>query len=479
MLTAYVLLVILVFSIVFLYGYIRVENLLMKEAYEMLPTHIQIEHLFMENQDSDNIIDILRDIPVGNEFVSVNNNDAKSSAFYYNTNTEYKKNYIYQGVDAILVPLLNKFLMNSKLENVYNIYSQENIGIQIGEGEGRAFLRIDHHIESDLFTGDITLYRVVSTTLLDEFKTILSHCLFFFAILSMMIFINLKLMRKLYYGPLDKMRKHFLGMTKFNMKVFTYDGPMIPKVRNTIDVVNQTVLELQDGVQESKAFLDEMVHEIKNPAHNIKNEIELIEDTITIDDEELKKNLYSVVNETENITSLLSSIKVTYDIYYLGGSPPDSWIKPIVEIEPIYIEYQSKYPEWTFSFEHCVNPNRLIWIDKGSIELIIRNLLDNAIKYSKEGASIFIGIREQQDEENRILIDVVNTNSSIEYHKMGKIFDKYYRTNKAKEQTVGAGIGLWLIKNLTDIYDADVSVQSSKETTGFIISFKHIKEMEK
>ena len=472
MLTAYVLLLILVFSVVFLYGFTRVGNVLRKEAYEMLPTHIQIEQLFRGSQDSDNIVDILKDIPFDNEFIHVDSKDARLNAFCYSKNSEYKKKYVYQGFDALLVPLLNKLLMNSKLENVYNIYSQENIGIQIGEEDGTAFLRIDHHIESDLFTGDITLYRVVSTTLLDEFKTILSHCLFFFAILSMMIFINLKLMRKLYYGPLDKMRKHFLGMTKFNMTIFTYNGPMIPKVRNTIDVVNQTVLELQDGVKESKAFLDEMVHEIKNPAHNIKNEIELIEDTI--DDEELKKNLHSVVNETENITSLLSSIKVTYDIYYLGGSPPDSWINPVGEIEPIYIEYQSKYPEWTFSFEHCVNPNRLIWIDKGSIELIIRNLLDNAIKYSKEGSSIFIGIREQQDEEYRILIDVVNTNSSIEYHKISKIFDKYYRTNKAKEQTVGAGIGLWLIKNLTDIYDADVSVQSSNETTGFIISFKHI-----
>jgi len=259
------------------------------------------------------------------------------------------------------------------------------------------------------------------------------------------------------------------------MKVYKDKKPVVKEIHETIDVVNDAILELQDGLKESKSFLDEMVHEIKNPAHNIKNEIELIEDYV--EDEEIKKGLESVKKETENISSLLSSIKITYDLYYLGGEPPDIWLNPVNVIEPIFNEYKQKRTDRFFNFNYYINPNIQIWIDQGSLELIIRNLIDNAIKYSKKGSSIFVGIREQHN-GNIVVLDVVNTDSSIEYNKIGKIFDKYYRTNWAKEQTVGAGIGLWSIKNITEIYDATVSVQSSTNTTGFAITFKHVKYTE-
>ncbi|WP_455675573.1 sensor histidine kinase [Pradoshia sp.] len=470
--TAYSLLILLVISIVYLYGFTRVANVLRKEAYELFPIHIKVENIFHENEDADLITDFLRDVPSDDEFILVDDEGRDKSVLYYTNGTEFKDRFHYKGIDKYLVPVLNKMLMNIELGNVYHVYKKEHIDIHLEEDEGTTYIKITHNIESDLFTGDITLYRVASITLLKEFKSVLLQCAFFLVTFILLFILQAFVMRKIYYSPLAQLRKHFSGMTKFNVKLFNYKGPMSLGVKETIDVVNQTVLELQDGVRESKSFLDEMVHEIKNPAHNIKNEIELIEDSIN--DEELKQSLHSVVNETENITSLLSSIKMTYNIYYLGGSPPDIWINPVEVIEPIFKYYQSKHPDWTFHFEYCLKPNVLIWIDQGSLELMIRNLLDNAIKYSTKGSSVFIGIREHREEE-KVLIDVINTNSSIEYNNINKIFGKYYRTNRAKEKTVGAGIGLWIIKSITGIYEAEVSVQSSNNTTGFVISFQHVK----
>ena len=266
-------------------------------------------------------------------------------------------------------------------------------------------------------------------------------------------------------------------MSRYHLEEFTYSKPVMPEVKMTIDAVNETMLELQDGLKETKSFLDEMVHEIKNPAHNIKNELELIEDMLPESEEELKLRLQSVMNETENITSLLSSIKIIYEMYYLGGSPPDIWVNPVEKIKPIFDEYREKHPDRQFHFKYNTNPNIYIWIDQGSIELMIKNLLDNAIKYSEVGSSIFIGVREHK-QTKKIIIDVINTGSSIEYNNLGKIFGKYYRTNSAKAQTSGAGIGLWLIYRITEIYNAVVHVQSSTNTTGFSIAFQHYKILE-
>ncbi len=283
-------------------------------------------------------------------------------------------------------------------------------------------------------------------------------------------------MKKVYYSPLEKMTEHYLKMSRFHLEPFTYDKPFIPEVQKTVNAVNKTMLDLQDGLKETKSFLDEMVHEIKNPAHNIKNEIELIDDMLPEADEEIKSRLQSVMNETTNITSLLSSIKIIYDLYYLGAAPPDSWLNPIEKIKPIYEEYKEKYPNRQFHFKYHINPNIYIWIDQGSLELMIRNLLDNAIKYSKDGSTIFIGIRENKA-VNKVIIDVINSDSSIEYSNLGKVFGKYYRTNRAKAKTDGIGIGLWLVHSIAEIYEANIHVQSSTNTTGFVFSTKHYKNM--
>ena len=284
-------------------------------------------------------------------------------------------------------------------------------------------------------------------------------------------------MKDHYITPLESMRVHFQKMSRYHLEPFVYKKAVMPEVKKTINAVNETMLELQDGIKETKSFLDEMVHEIKNPAHNIKNELELMDDLLPESEAEMKHRLQCVINETENITSLLSSIKIIYDMYYLGGSPPDSWLNPTEKIRPIFEEYKEKYQDRNFHFKHNINPNIYIWIDQGSIELMIRNLLDNAIKYSKNNSSIFIGVREYT-QTKKIIIEVINSDSSIEYNNLGKIFGKYYRTNAAKAETSGAGIGLWLINSIANIYGANVHVQSSTNTTGFAIAFQHYKLIE-
>ncbi len=459
-----------------LYGYTRMVTHFRNEAFELFPIHIWVEHgLYEDDLDNEELIDFLQSLPQKNEYIYVYNQDTKSKAIYYNPATEINPKF--EGFDGLLVQLLNKLLMNIKLGDVYNVYNKQHLSMQIADQNNHTIIKIGHKVETDVFTGEIIAYRNVTHSLLSEFKNTLTYCSLFLGLSVLFIIINYKLMTNLYFTPLEKMREHFMVMSRFHLERFVYKKPAIPEVEKTIDAVNTTMLELQDGIKETKAFLDEMVHEIKNPAHNIKNELELIDDMLPDKDEEIKQRLQSVMNETENITSLLSSIKIIYELYYLGGSPPDSWVNPTKIIYPIFEEYKEKHPNRQFHFKYNINPNIHLWIDQGSLELITRNLLDNAIKYSKEDSSIFIGIREY-NRAKKVIIEVINSGSSIDYNNLGKIFGKYYRTNSAKAQTSGAGIGLWLINSIADIYKASVHVQSSTDTTGFAIAFQHYKIIE-
>ena len=473
----YCLFILLVLITTVLYGYNRMSTLFRKEAFELFPTHIWVEHaLFEDNLSSEELPEFLQTIPKENEYIFVYNKDTDSKAVYYNDSTvlvDENKNF-----EGLLLMVLNKLLMNVDLGETYNAFINQKLEIKLTNNSNSTLVRIGHKVETDAFSGEIIAYRNLSNALLPAFKSTVLQCAFIIGLSILFTILKYKFMRSLYFTPLEKIRNHLKKMSRYHLETFNDDKPIMPELKMTIDAVNETMLELQDGLKETKSFLDEMVHEIKNPAHNIKNELELIEDMLPDCDEELKQRLQSVINETENITSLLSSIKIIYEMYYLGGSPPDTWVNPVEKIKPIFEEYREKYPCRQFHFKYNTNPNIYIWIDQGSIDLMIKNLLDNAIKYSEDGSTILIGFREHNQTE-KIIIDVINTGSSIEYNNLGKIFGKYYRTNSAKSQTSGAGIGLWLIYRITEIYNAAVHVQSSTNTTGFSIAFQHCKILEK
>ena len=475
LLCAHILFVLLVFLTTILYGNSRMSTCLRQEAYELFPTHIWIEEtIYRYNEDIEDLKEILQMIVRDNEYIYLYDNVTKTRTLYFNDETTLSPQYA--DIDQMLIPILNALIKQIDLGNVYNTYIKQNIDIQLAENNSSIHIEIGHKIESDDFSGGIFAYRDVTKSLLEEFKNTLGQCFIIFGLSCSFIILNYKLMKKSYYSPLEKMTEHYLKMSRFHLEPFTYDKPIIPEVQRTVNAVNKTMLDLQDGIKETKLFLDEMVHEIKNPAHNIKNEIELIDDMLPETEAEIKSKLQSVMNETTNISSFLSSIKIIYDLYYLGGAPPDSWLNPVEKIKPIYEEYKDKYPNREFHFKHHINSNIQIWIDSGSIELMIRNLLDNAIKYSKDGSTIFIGIREYKA-VNKVIIDVINSDSSIEYDNLGKVFGKYYRTKRAKAKTDGIGIGLWLVHSIAEIYKANIHVQSSTNTTGFVFSTKHYKEV--
>jgi len=474
MLLAHILFVLLVFLTILLYGNSRMSTSLRQEAYQLFPSHIWIEEIINQCDDVTDLIECLKMIPKDDEYIYLYDKKAGTRAVY--TDDSSDMNPQYADMDKLLIPLLNTLLNQIDLGSVYNVYFDQRIDIGLAEVDNSTLIEIGHEIETDFFSGEIFAYRNVTKSLLEEFKNTMGQCFLIFGLSCSFIVLNYKLMKKSYYSPLEEMTEHYLKMSRFHLEPFIYDKPIIPEVQRTVNAVNKTMLELQDGIKETKLFLDEMVHEIKNPAHNIKNEIELIEDMLPDADAEIKSRLQSVLNETANISSFLSSIKIIYNLYYLGAAPPNSWLNPIEKIKPIYEEYKKKYPNREFHFKHDINPNIQIWIDAGSIELMIRNLLDNAIKYSKDGSTIFIGIREYKA-VNKVIIDVINSDSSIEYENLGKVFGKYYRTKRAKAKTDGIGIGLWLIHSIAEIYKANIYVQSSTNTTGFAFSTEHYKEV--
>ena len=105
--------------------------------------------------------------------------------------------------------------------------------------------------------------------------------------------------------------------------------------------------------------------------------------------------------------------------------------------------------------------------DKDSFTTIFSNLINNAIKYSKQAGLVQIKAIENK---NAIIISISDNGVGIEKKYLDKVFNRFYRTPKARANSKGTGLGLALVKQLTTRMNADVDIDSKigKGTTIFV-----------
>jgi two-component system phosphate regulon sensor histidine kinase PhoR len=98
------------------------------------------------------------------------------------------------------------------------------------------------------------------------------------------------------------------------------------------------------------------------------------------------------------------------------------------------------------------------WADEEAVDHILDNLLDNAVKYTPEGGTIRIGWRPENDQT---VIEVVDTGIGIPEHDLPRVFERFYRVDKARSRELGGtGLGLAIVKHLTQAMHGTVGVTS-------------------
>lgn len=112
--------------------------------------------------------------------------------------------------------------------------------------------------------------------------------------------------------------------------------------------------------------------------------------------------------------------------------------------------------------------HRMIWADRHLLEMALFQLLDNAAKYGSPDSSIMIDVQEEQAET---LISITNEGSFIPADEKEKIFKRFYRSPGSDRKASGTGIGLSVVKRITEAHQGRAWVNSGEHTgTTFFIS---------
>ncbi|WP_291861716.1 ATP-binding protein [Marinilabilia sp.] len=110
-----------------------------------------------------------------------------------------------------------------------------------------------------------------------------------------------------------------------------------------------------------------------------------------------------------------------------------------------------------------------VWLDTDKTEKILYNLLANALKYTPGGKSILVSVAENA---GRFSLVVQDQGMGMSEEEVANAFDRFFRSEKGQEQASGHGIGLSIVKGLTEIQKGTIHVESEEgKGTEFILTF--------
>lgn len=117
-----------------------------------------------------------------------------------------------------------------------------------------------------------------------------------------------------------------------------------------------------------------------------------------------------------------------------------------------------KAAERNVSIELSIPEGLLVRADRMRLEQILRNLIDNAIKFNREGGSVTI---TAQEEDGHAIVHVEDTGIGIDEQDLPRIFERLYRADRSRSAGIqGSGLGLAIVKHLVRAHGGQVSVTS-------------------
>ena len=219
-----------------------------------------------------------------------------------------------------------------------------------------------------------------------------------------------------------------------------------------------SVKPLLESMQKQQSFVENASHELRTPLAVLQNRLETLfrkpEATIMESSESIASSLEEVRNMRFLTTNLLNLARRDDGIKpELGEVQPDFFNTTFTNYEMIASENNR-----IFHFENRIH--RTIITDKLLLKQLMTILFDNAVKYTEEEGVIYFVIAAT---ERNLYLSVADDGIGISAVDKKKIFDRFYRVDKARtRQKGGFGLGLSLAKQIVDALRGTISVKDNK-----------------
>ena len=238
-------------------------------------------------------------------------------------------------------------------------------------------------------------------------------------------------------------------------------------IGSIINIENITEIVKLENMR--RDFVANVSHELKTPLTSINGFVETLIINEDLPSDKRNRFLAIIQKESDRLKRLIEDILLLSSIESKNNLVTENVLlynvfKEVYEM----ISYiaSSKHIKIYYNFE---DENVAIQAYGDYIKQLFLNLIDNAIKYTPEGGTVIIN---QFTRNNEITIEVIDNGVGIPKEDKSKIFQRFYRVDKARSRSVGGtGLGLAITKHIVNSLQGNISVESKLgEGSKFIVT---------
>ena len=213
---------------------------------------------------------------------------------------------------------------------------------------------------------------------------------------------------------------------------------------------------LEESERQRRAMVSDVAHELRTPLANIQGHIEALQDGLLEPD---AATLDTVHRQALHLNRLVNDLRLLAESEARGLR---------LELEPVSVGEIVQRVTASFRARADAESVRLdaeidetlpaLSLDRGRIEQVLTNLVDNAIRHTLPGGSVVVAASREVDE---ITVAVADTGPGIPADALPHVFDRMYRVDPSRDRaTGGSGLGLTIARQLVEAHGGRIWVES-------------------
>ena len=228
-------------------------------------------------------------------------------------------------------------------------------------------------------------------------------------------------------------------------------------------ITNWITKPVMESFNKQKDFIYDASHELKSPLAVIMSNISCLKDN-----PKEKKWLNNIENESIKMNDLIKKLLTLAKTEREDYPKLEGNLSKTIELSSI--SFEAVAYEKGITLEYNIQDNIKFNYNENDIKELISTLLDNAIKHSYDNEKIKINLNK---ENNNIILEVINKGDEIKKEDEEKIFERFYRVDKARTRNENRyGLGLAIAKNIVINHRGTIKASSKNNITTFKVIFK-------
>ena len=253
-------------------------------------------------------------------------------------------------------------------------------------------------------------------------------------------------------------------------RIATVSGDEVGMLASTYNEMADTIASQIEALEEKDRLRRELIsgmsHDLRGPLTSIHGFVEeMLIPEFDLDEEERTRNLEIVFRNIKNLTNLVSELFEYSKLDAQDIKPEEAPFSVNELVENVSLKFEPIAAKSGVQVEiSAPNPPVFALGDIGMLELVLSNLVDNAIRYTEEGGGVRVGVTELEDE---VCFEISDSGVGIPEEDLPYIFDRFYRVDTGRSKEIGGtGLGLAIVKKIVEAHGAEIRVELARARDG-------------